>query len=122
MLRAAHIALCLLPLLLAPPGYSQQPDTPAAGPRVFQSLECFPARIQLSSIRDSRRFLVTGTTADGQKIDLTADAKASSTAPCFTVDADGYLTPVATGEGKLIIAAAGLQLEVPVAVDSVCPV
>ncbi len=121
MLRAAHIAL-LLPLLLATPGYSQQPDAPAAGTRVFQSLECFPARIQMSSIRDARRFLVTGTTADGQKIDLTADAKASTTAPCFTVDADVYLTPVATGEGQLIIEAAGLKLEVPVAVTSVDPV
>ncbi|MGV2342125.1 MAG UNVERIFIED_CONTAM: Ig-like domain-containing protein [Planctomycetaceae bacterium] len=97
-------------------------DAPDAKPRVFQSLECHPAQFQLNSLQDARRFLVTGITADGQKIDLTSTATASSTAPCITVDSDGYISPVAAGQGQLVIEAAGLKLEVPVTVSSANPV
>jgi hypothetical protein len=120
MLRAA---LCsVFPLIVAGLGFVQAQDAPDATQRVFQSLECHPKQFQLNNLQDARRFLVTGITADGQKIDLTSAANASTSASCFTVDPDGYITPVAAGQGQLVIDAAGLKLEVPVTVSSANPV
>jgi hypothetical protein len=101
---------------------AQQADAPAPPQRTFQSLECWPPQIQISSIRDARRFLITGITSDGQKIDVTAKATATAGSPCFTVSADGYVNPVSVGQGNLLIEAAGLKMEVPVTVAAVDPV
>lgn len=101
---------------------AQQAESPALPQRTFQSLECWPPQIQISSIRDARRFLVTGVTADGQRIDVTSTAVATAGAACFTVASDGYITPVSAGEGNLLIEAAGLKIEVPVKVAAVEPV
>ena len=101
---------------------AQQADAPAPPQRTFQSLECWPPQIQISSIRDARRFLITGITSDGQKIDVTAKATATAGSPCFTVSVDGYVNPVSVGQGNLLIEAAGLKMEVPVTVAAVDPV
>ncbi|MEY3460116.1 MAG: hypothetical protein RL215_3273, partial [Planctomycetota bacterium] len=118
MLRLACL-VALSAALSAGSVMGQQSAAPNPPQRTFQSLECWPPRLEISAIRDARRFLITGTTTDGQKIDLTSQATATAGAPCFTVDADGYLTPVSVGEGNLLIEAAGLKLEVPVKVASV---
>jgi len=121
MLRAALCSVLLL-LVLTGSKFAPAQDAPDDKQRVFQSLECHPAQFQINSLRDARRFLVTGITADGQKIDLTSSVNASTTASCITVDPDGYITPVSAGQGQLLIEAAGLKLEVPVTVSSADPV
>ena len=84
-------------------------------------LQVFPAALQLSSIRDSRRVLVTGTTAAGVKVDLTQTAEVVSQGPQVQVDADGFVQPVSAGATKLTIKAGGKTIEVPVTVANADP-
>src|SRR5262249_34830275 len=72
----------------------------------------FPAKLELTGIRDSRRLLVQGKTADGQTIDLTSEAKIAADGDALTVEADGYVSPRMAGPAKLIVTAAGRQIEV----------
>src|SRR5438045_7652286 len=56
-------------------------------------LSVFPAKLELAGIRDSRRVLVSGKTADGQMVDLTIEAKLAAEGDAIAVEADGYVTP-----------------------------
>src|SRR5579872_5765196 len=47
---------------------------PAPLPAIVE-LTAFPAKLELNGIRDSRRVLVSGKTAEGQIVDLTLEAK-----------------------------------------------
>ncbi len=96
-----------------------QAETANAVVRNYVSLEVFPVDLTLSSIRDSRRVLVTGVTADGQKIDLSSSSTITTSSPVCSIAADGYVVPLAAGEGTIIIEAVGKQLEVPVHVTTV---
>lgn len=87
--------------------------------REFVSLEVYPPELTLSSIRDSRRVIVTGVTADGQKIDVSEKTSVTTSSPICSVAADGYILPVAAGEGAILVAAVGQKKEVPVHVTSI---
>jgi hypothetical protein len=87
--------------------------------REFVSLEVYPAELTLSSIRDSRRVIVTGVTADGQKIDVSGKTSVTTSSPVCSIAADGYIVPVAAGEGSILVEAVGQKKEVPVHVTTV---
>lgn len=87
--------------------------------RNYVSLEIYPAEVTLSSIRDSRRVIVTGVTDDGQKIDVSSKATVSTTSAVCSVGEDGYIAPVMAGDGAIVVEAVGLKIEVPVHVTAV---
>ena len=84
-------------------------------------LQIFPARLELNGVRDSRRVLVTGTTATGESIDLTGEAQLQLQGEAARLEADGYVSPVAAGQARLLITAAGRAAEVPVEVRDAQP-
>ncbi len=87
--------------------------------RNYVSLEIYPAEVTLSSIRDSRRVIVTGVTDDGQKIDVSSKATVSTSSPVCSVGADGYIAPLMAGDGAIVVEAVGLKVEVPIHVTAV---
>ena len=87
--------------------------------RNYVSLEIYPAEVTLSSIRDSRRVIVTGVTDDGQKIDVSSKATVSTSSPVCSVGDDGYVLPVMSGDGVIVVEAVGLKVEVPIHVTAV---
>ncbi len=90
------------------------PADVAPSTRTFTALEVYPTELTLSSIRDSRRLLVTGVTGDGQRIDLSSRSTVSTQSAVCQVDAAGFVAPVMAGEGSVIIEAEGLKAEIPV--------
>lgn len=88
---------------------------PVALPPIAE-LQVFPATLELNGIRDSRRVLVTGKTADGSLIDLTGEAKVVAEGSAIAVELDGFVVPKSAGAAKLVISAAAKQIEVPVTV------
>ncbi len=115
--------VCGMGLLLASSALAQeQPAAESTGPaRTFTAIEVYPPELTLSSIRDSRRVLVTGVMSDGQRIDLSSKATVSTQSPVCQVDAAGFVAPVAAGEGVIIVEAEGLKTEVKVHVTSADP-
>jgi hypothetical protein len=96
----------------------QKPVEPAPAARTFSVIEVFPTELTLTSVRDSRRILVTGVTADGQRIDLSGKSTVSTQSPVCQVDAAGFVAPVAAGDGTIVVEAEGLKAEIPVHVTS----
>ena len=87
----------------------------------FSSLEAFPPALSLSSVRDSRRLIVTAVTTDGQKVDVTATASLKTSSECCHIDHEGFVTPRAPGDGTIQIQAVGLSIDVPVQVLNTDP-
>ena len=116
--------VCGMGLLLASSALAQeQPAAESTEPaRTFTSLEVYPPELTLSSIRDSRRVLVTGVMSDGQRIDLSSRATVSTQSPVCQVDAAGFVAPVAAGEGVIMVEAEGQKAEVKVHVTSADPI
>ncbi len=84
-------------------------------------LSVFPAKLELNGIRDSRRVLVSGKTADGQLVDLTIGAQLSPEGDAIVVEKDGYISPRKEGTARLIVKAAGREIAVPVEVKDAKP-
>ena len=118
-MRLTHYisAVCLVSLL-AP---LARAEAPAAETPQVAELVTLPATLELKGVRDSRRLLVLGKTAAGDLIDLTASATVKPTDAIATLDADGYVTPVAVGNGQVTVSAAGRTIEVPLVVADVTP-
>ena len=71
---------------------------PAPFPEIVAPLALQPASIKLTRPAYPHSVLVTGTTADGRTIDLTANASfASADDSIARVDAQGWVHPVANG-------------------------
>ena len=106
-----------LSILLAACGLAslaQAADPPAiiSPPRVE------PASIKLTDRRQPQSLLVTGTTTEGLTLDLSPNATfTTGAANIATVDAAGWVHPVASGATEITITAAGQTLRVPVLVD-----
>ncbi|MBL8814660.1 MAG: DUF1553 domain-containing protein [Planctomyces sp.] len=105
-----------------PPAAEAGSESVAGQERVFQSLEIYPSQVNISSIRDSRRIVVTGILANGDRVDLTSDAALSTDAPQVRISADSYIEPVQVGTCVVKVSAAGLSAEVAVSVQSVDPI
>ena len=92
---------------------------PAAPPPlpVIRALELRPAQLTLRDMRDERRVLVLGKTANGDFVDLTAEAvfKSEST----TVELDGaYVRAKQKGSAEIFITAAGQKTMLTVIVET----
>ena len=84
-------------------------------------LSVFPAKLELNGVRDSRRLLVSGKTADGQMVDLTIGAELLPEGDAIAVESDGYVSPRREGTATLRIRAAGNEIAVPVEVKNAQP-
>lgn len=82
-------------------------------------LQTIPEKLVLSHIRDSRSILVLGTTAQGDVVDLTLEAKKTPEGTAISLDRDGYVTPVSVGSAQVVVQARGLETRVPVDVSDV---
>jgi hypothetical protein len=110
-------------LILMSSSYAEADEQKPAGPvRQYTAIEVYPAELTLSSIRDSRRVLVTGITSDGQRIDLTSKATVVTQSVNCRIEDAAYVVPVAAGEGTVSIEAEGLKAEIKVSVTNADPV
>ncbi len=80
------------------------------------SLEVFPDKIELAHRFDYRQLLLTGVTAEGERVDLTRIATIEPTADVVSVSPAGQVRPKVDGQAVLKISAAGQSAEVPVTV------
>lgn len=110
----------LIAMLSLVVGLAQAGSVTAAEPR-FVKLVTLPERLTLQSIRDARSVLVFGVDQDGRQFDLSSEAERSVVGDCFRIDGDKYCTPVTTGQGTLVVKAAGLEAKVPVEVLDASP-
>lgn len=106
------LALCWATFALAA---DDKPETIPAGVDVA-SLEVFPDRIELTHRFDYRQLLVTGLTAEGERVDLTRMASIESSADVVIVSPRGQVRPKADGQATLKISAAGKSADIPVSV------
>lgn len=97
-----------LPMVLA----GEETERPA-----IVALEVHPERLDLSHSRDARRLLVTGRSEDGRRYDLTSEAQLTSAGEQVVVDEDGFVLPQSAGETEIVVHAAGLETQIPVAVS-----
>jgi hypothetical protein len=106
------LAFCAVAAVAAP---CQAAAITSATPSVkFTALEVFPAKLELSSIRDSRRLIVTATAAGGVRKDVTAAAKIATNSTNVAVSNDGFIAPKSKGDGEILVTALGLEAKVPV--------
>src|SRR3984893_16762004 len=73
-----------------------------------------PAELTLRSADEGVHVLVTGTTADGEKIDLTSSAQFAPAEPLVNIGSDGLLHAVRQGETKVVVTAGGREAQVDV--------
>ncbi|MCY2967586.1 MAG: Ig-like domain-containing protein, partial [Planctomycetota bacterium] len=84
----------------------------AAGPILIA-----PATVSLNHVRQPQSLQVLGQSADGFSLDLRSQAQFRSADPkVATVDGQGWVQPVATGQTQISIDVAGQSLVVPVSV------
>lgn len=118
MLLATNICMSAA-LMAAEPAAATPVAVPATPP--IARLEAFPKELELAHIRDTRRLLVTGYTADGSSVDLTSTAQLSVTGSAVRLATDGYVAPMQPGVDTITVSAAGLQTTVPVKVLNTSP-
>src|SRR6267378_2805808 len=75
-----------------------------------------PAELILRAQNEGMRVVVTGTTAAGDKIDLTSSAQFVPAEAIVKVEADQYLYPVRQGETKVTVTTGGKQAQFTVRV------
>lgn len=90
-----------------------------AAEREITEIEVWPAELTLHHVRDARRLLVTGRTADGATVDLTTRATFEPAEDVVSVDASGFVTPGSKGTVEVVVEAAGHEVRVPVTVKDV---
>ena len=73
-----------------------------------------PAEVTLRSADEGVHVLVTGTTADGEKIDLTSTAQFAPAQPLVNIGSDGLLHAVRQGETRVVVTAGGKQAQLAV--------
>ncbi|RIK74110.1 MAG: hypothetical protein DCC68_23650 [Planctomycetota bacterium] len=91
----------------------ETPESIPAGVEVV-SLEVFPDKIDLTHRFDYRQLLLTGLTAEGERVDLTRMAKIEPSADVVAVSPLGQVHPKADGQATLKVSAAGKSAEIPV--------
>ena len=98
---------------ITPAVATKHPGTPAAKQKLV-SIEVFPSKLELSSIRDSRRLIVTATDERGLHRDVTEEAKLTTTSPHIAIESDGFVVPKSKGDAEIAVSVAGLEAKVPV--------
>lgn len=94
----------------AVPSFAQQ--TPSAG-----SIQSVPAALKLTQHRHEHSLIVSGRTADGFAVDLSATAVMTSADPTIAVIENGWVKPLKSGQTQISVQAAGQTVQVPVVVD-----
>src|SRR4051812_48256706 len=79
-------------------------------------LQVSPASLELKGAIDSRRVLVSGTTADGRIVDVTPDVQLTLTGEAATLDDDRFVTPKAKGDAVLNVIYGGKTAAVAIKV------
>ncbi|MEX0717160.1 MAG: DUF1549 domain-containing protein [Planctomycetaceae bacterium] len=112
-LTLAAMAVCLCGVF---PFLSLAAERPA-----IVELEVHPPRMELAHVRDARRVIVSGKTADGTRYDLSAEAKLAPAGDgdLIRIDGDGFVVPLKVGETALEVSAAGRTVRLPVVVRDV---
>ncbi len=113
----ATLALLLVGIALAAPDSERNSTTPPPQSPI-QSLRITPDSLTLSDARDIQHLLVIGQCADGQRIDLTAEADFSTADSIVTPLPGGAIRPARAGKTLVIVKARGLEARVPVEVRS----
>ena len=93
-------------------GYDTKEPLPDA--REIVALDVQPAAVKLSSRNETLQLIVTAKLASGDVADVTRSASFKLPGKFATVTANGLLTPLANGKGKLDIDFAGKTAAVPV--------
>jgi hypothetical protein len=93
----------------------EKPESIPTGVEVV-SLEVFPDKIDLTHRFDYRQLLLTGLTAEGERVDLTRMAKIEPSADVVSINAAGQVRPNSDGQATLKISAAGKTAQLPVTV------
>lgn len=97
-------------LFAASPIFAQEP--------VASSISVQPASIELKHRRQPHAIQVLGATADGFSLDLRSSAKFASADPkVASVDAEGWVRPVANGQTQVSVTVAGVTKNVGVKVQ-----
>ena len=117
VLRAAALGL-LLTCGIALGKRTEQGDAAPAKPPLpeIQSIKLEPASLTLHDGRDAQQVLVWGIGADGQKFDLSDEAKFVANSPAVSVDADRFVTPLQSGDTTITVSADGKEASLPVKV------
>ena len=82
-----------------------------SAPKDVAGLSVTPAEVTFRSADEGIHVLVTGTTAEGEKIDLSASAQFTPADPIVKVGDDGLLHPVRQGDTKVTVTAGGRQAQ-----------
>ncbi|MCA9061549.1 MAG: DUF1553 domain-containing protein [Planctomycetaceae bacterium] len=98
-------------------GLSQDADSAVPTDLATGSIEVFPSTMTLTAPLDSRRIIVSHISADGVRRDVTDQAQVTTSSECLRIDGDGFVTPVASGQGSVHVDVAGQVLDVPVTVE-----
>lgn len=85
------------------------------------NLQIFPEELTLSSERDHRRVIVTGTSEDGLSYDLSEDAKLSVSGKSAALNADGFVLPRQPGQSELIAQYGDLKATISVTIKEFEP-
>lgn len=112
-IKVVSFALILFAVSFA--SADEKPESIPAGVEVV-SIEVFPDKIELAHRFDYRQLLLTGLTAEGERVDLTRMAKVEASADVVAVSPMGQVRPKADGQATLKLSAAGKTAEVPVTV------
>ena len=83
-------------------------------PKDITALSVTPAEVTFRSADEGMHVLVTGTTAEGEKIDLTASAQFAPADTVVKLGDDGLLHPVRQGDTKVTVTAGGKQAQLMV--------
>lgn len=81
------------------------------------AIQVTPASVMLKHHRHEQSLIVSGRTAEGTAIDLTNVAVVRSNDETVVAVKEGWVSPLKSGETKLIVQAAGQTIEVPVKVE-----
>jgi len=121
----ALLALMALLLLVAPAMAAdeaksdpKQADKKAVAPEVAK-LSVFPESLTLSGKRDSRRLIVSGTSAAGRAFDLNRFAKLTPASDLVSIDSDGFIVPQKVGRTTVKVTVGKKSVDVPVEVKDV---
>ena len=102
-------------------GYPARESIPAVPKPDYPSItaiEVQPARLALEDGRDSRRVLVWGKTGDGQRIDLTSEAKFHTESAVVGIDPQNFISPREEGSAEVTVSALGKSVPLRVEVKS----
>ena len=109
--------------LLASPSLSAEETKPAAKKKaavpVVEKLIVYPARLELSGKRDSRRLIVSGTAADGRAFDLSDFVKLAAGSDHVSIDRDGFIVPKKVGKTTVKVTVGKKSIDVPVEIKDV---